>query len=117
MIKQYGNIFLDGNSIIQQEFQNILHKRNILESNSKHHTGDRVRVTEDISKIVDILYPTYTKHEALQIARGLAGSIVEIFSVENLTDDNDTPGIYYSIEDDLGMYYVLPENMLFSVNQ
>lgn len=109
---KYNNIIVGPSEIINLMNQIDDNKRE-LDKRSKFHVGQLVKVTLSIDKIINVLTPAYNRSDARMHARDLMGASVMIIGIDILTDEEGTPGTYYSIELDDGRFYVMPEDLLF----
>ena len=93
-------------------YMEAMNRTAMIDKTSKFHSNQRVRVKNEITKIIETLMPTYRYLDARHIANSLAGSEVEVISPDLLTDSQGVWGTYYSISSDAGEFYVLPEDLL-----
>lgn len=106
-----GSIAL-GPKVVIDAYARALNRSMEIDRKSKYHSGQVVRVKDDVIGIINTLIPTYNYTDARHIALLVAGKYASILGVDELTN-NGVVGTYYSIEPELYHgFLVLPESLL-----
>ena len=95
---------------IANYISNMLVKREKMEQMAKYKVGSMIKLTDDWQEIANTLVPIYNTIDAKRIGKTLCGGIVEICSIEELTN-NGIRGTYYSVFDEDGLMWCFPEKL------
>lgn len=108
-IKHQDTIITGPEEVVNYYIQ-LVDNRMVLESNSKFPVGTLVRFRCPKHSIINRLMSAYTPYEATLIAKSLADQVVKVIAVDKLKNLNEVEEICCTIEDEMGMMYIFPED-------